>query len=135
MEKITKTFEEVVDFSNEAARLLANGDLNEKLKYALTKLVGDPNSVKKGNLANIFKDTQKESIKLQIEFASTDDRGNLLTDTKGYVYTKDNKIGLNTALDNLAVKEFEITPFYVEDINLTTLTEEQKELFKGFVIN
>ncbi len=134
MEKVEKTFEEVVDFSNEASKVLTSVDIDDKLKYALVKLIGDPNSVKKGSLTNIFKNTQKDSVTLQIEYASVDDKGNLLTDAKGYVYTKENKIALNKALDDLASKKFEITPFYVEEQYLNPLTEDQKDLFKGFVI-
>lgn len=135
MEKSKKTFEQIVDFANEAGNLLATTESETKLTYALRRLVGDRKTSLKGRLDKVFKTVQNKAKDLQIDYASVDDKGNLLTNSRGgYEYTKDNKKALDKAIEELSETEFEFEPYFVTEVS-EELTEGQKEIFKGFVIN
>ena len=135
MEKVTKTFDEIAEFHNEAIDFIKKTEGNEKLKYALKKLVGDPNTSQKGSLIKAIKGNQIKARNLQIEYASTDpSTGILLKDEKDrYKYTKENQLLLMNTLDELSNEAVEIEPYYATEID-PSLDEYHQELFKGFVI-
>lgn len=135
----SKTFDEIVEFSNEAYKFISKaeeeGKANTKLIYALKRIAGDPVTQKKGTLHKVIRKGQIKSRDLQIDYASVDDRGNLIKDDKGqYSYTKENKKALDLALENLTNDNMEFEPYIATEVT-EDLNEYQKDLFKGFVIN
>jgi hypothetical protein len=137
MEKSKKTFNEIVEFNQEAFSFLRESKGETKLTYALKKLAGDPTIRKQGTLAKVIKKAQSKSRDLQIDYASTDEKtGVLLTDERGqYKYTKENKKALENALEELMDESLEFEPFIATEVAEGELNDYQKELFKGFVIN
>lgn len=135
MEKSKKTFEEIMDFSQEAYKFVAKSEGETKLTYAIKKLIGDPKTGKKGTLAKVVKIQQSKGRDLAIDHASVDDKGILLTDERGqYRYSPANQKALDKAMDELASSEVELEAYYATEI-VEELNDYQKEVFKGFVIN
>lgn len=72
---------------------------------------------------------------LNIEHAATDKDGTLLTDGNGtFRFTKDGLRARNTAHKALLVAEVEIEPYYATEPPKEALTEVEKEVCAGFVI-
>ena len=134
MEKVTKTFDEILDFYQEASEIVKKGEGDAKYLYALKKLVGDPSTTQKGSLTKYLKANQIKARDLQIIYASIDEKGNLKLENDGkYSYTKENKLALMTELDTLSESSNDIEPYYIELIP-EGISEYHKELFKGFII-
>ncbi len=132
-----KTFEEIVEFSNAAYQYLESAEGETKLTYALRKLAGDPKTNQKGTLVKYIKTAQGKAEDLKIDFAAEDATTKvILKDSKGnFEYTKEGRKALTKALNSLNDELIEIEPHYVVDMDITSLTEAQRELFKGFVLN
>lgn len=149
----TKTFAEIRKFNIEAGNFINKKDVNNgstKLGYAIKK-------ISEGKVAKAIKEYQAahqeayyDSVqRKQVDFALTDKTTQaVLLAPKGserpYQYDKEGLLNVMKAeasfsavsenlLEEFDKKEFEIEPHYAVDLP-EDLTDEQKEAFKGFVI-
>lgn len=98
---------------------------NEKLKYCLKKLSDKIKSI------NLLRQEEIEDIK--IDLCSIDEKGNIIREENGnFKYTKDNLKFLNKQIKEISSRDYEFEPYYFKDTSI--LTDEQKELFKGIII-
>ena len=101
-------------------------DHNNKLSYAIRKV--------NKNITSVVESINENIEDLRIEHCSVDEKGNVLKDEKGnYKFSKDGLRALAKAVKELNNKIFEIEPFFATEIP-DDLTEEQKEIFTGLVI-
>ncbi len=98
------------------------------------KLIYACNNVSKK--MNIIAEQYNEKVSdSEIDFASTDEKGNILFDLKGKpLFTKDNFRAFKAKVKELQREEYEIEPSICTDIPLELL-EDQIEMFKGLVIS
>lgn len=111
------TFDHVNEVISEGAKIET-----ENFQYALKRI---KNQVKK-----YVKKYSDDLEDLRIDLCSVDEKGNVLKDEKGYVFSKENLKTLTIKARQL--QEFEIEPYFATDF--PELTEDQKELFAGILI-
>lgn len=129
-----KTYEQAFDFLREAS-VFAKSNPDSLLTVKIQDLIGNQTLRKTGSMKQIVEDYAFELEKNRLNFASTDDKKNLLKDEKGeLVYTAQNKLNLLLENRKLLLKEVEITPSILEDYSGIELTETQKVVFSDFVI-
>lgn len=124
------SFAKLLEINTEIGSIVTPEIAKTKFGYACSKIIK--------SYSDIFNEYQDEMTTLNIQNALTDDKTKeILTDDKGnYKYSIEGKLALNAQykekLKSWKAKEFEITPFYVDE--LPELTDMQKELFTGIFI-
>lgn len=134
---INVTYKRVLDFWDQAELYLQkNKDNENKLTYAITKMIGSSKERRKGRLFDALAKLEEDKQDLKIDFCSVDDKGNILKDKDGsFVFTKDNLKKLSKATRDLDKKEIAIEPYIATEYDESTLTETEVDAFKSFVIN
>ncbi len=112
------TFDTINEVISEGAKIE-----NDKFQYALKMI--------KNQFKKYVKKYGDDLEDARIDLCSVDEKGNVLKDDKGgYVFSKENMRALT--IKARALQEFEIEPCFASD--LTGITDDQKELFKGILI-
>ncbi len=131
------TFEKILEIDELYGKLLKiDGFENTKLGYAFKKFTSKNTSIIVGDYNDVLQD-------IRISNALTDkNTGAILysPDQRNYQYTPEN---LKTVIKLIKettqewnTKEFEVKPFICEEIPATVqLTDEEKDLIKGIIIN
>lgn len=125
-------YSEIQDFMEQRSSFEKTNSEETKLHYAL-KRVGERIV---SALKPINKRISLKSADINIDFASEDEKGNLLTKDGQYSYTKENTKKRNQAIsdlqDEIDSTEIVIEPYIVE--TYPTLTDSQQKAFSGIVI-
>jgi hypothetical protein len=125
------TFEQINEFIQESNFILAKrGEEKEsKLTYAIKKM--------QKRLRKHIDDYMEEMRDIEVEFASTDEKGNLLKVDKELVYTpaseKTVRKKKRSVYNEWLKKEFEIENYITTEV-VEELTEDQQDALKGFVL-
>ncbi len=122
---MVKTFEQVLEFNEYANKIK---DKQNKLSYACKKV--------QKRLAEYIEDYVDKIKDLDIEFASVDDKGNLVIHNDRYTYKPDKLRTLNEAKKKLwkenKDKEYEFESYICSE--LPELTQEELDILEGFVL-
>ena len=122
---MVKTFEQVLEFNEYANKIK---DKQNKLSYACKKV--------QKRLAEYIEDYVDKIKDLDIEFASVDDKGNLVIHNDRYTYKPDKLRTLNEAKKKLwkenKDKEYEFESYICPE--LPELTQEELDILEGFVL-
>lgn len=127
-----KTYDELVEFI-ECKNKVKKG--NTKFDYAANRIIDRIASATK----KINKEFDKKQRDLFVDYASVDDRGNLIVNDKGlYSYTREKQKELDTTIEKLmeerGAKIVDVEPYIVTDYP-DTLTERQEKAFDGLLIS
>lgn len=123
-----RKLEDYFEFINAANAYLPSLSGDNKLKYAINRVVSANDRVRKDYL---------EAVEdLKIDYASVDEKGNLelKSDGKEYQYTKDARKALNKAIKALLAEDTDVKVYFA-----TELPEDYEKafdrFFSGFVID
>lgn len=120
-----QTVKKVITFASLAAQAIDKIKKEEKQFYALKKLLK--------KVQPIIDKHYEDVNDLRIDHASTDEKGNLILDSKDqFTFTKEKLKELNAAIRKLEGKEVDVEPHYTEWP--ASLPESLKEYFIGFTV-
>jgi len=118
------TFDKIKEFA-EIGKLYSDFNDN-KLSYAIKKVLK--------RIDKVQVQINEAMEDLRIDNCNVDEKGNVLRDEKGsYQYTKEGLKALGKGMRELKDAEYELE-IYIATETPEGLTEEQKEAFKGIVI-
>lgn len=135
---MVKTFKELIEIDNEVGVMYKNN-----LELEGTKFGYNYKRFAEKNVYPIRKEYEEKLIDLRIEYAREDEVTKKIvkdpTDQRGFEYTKE---GFKTLIaaerklqNNWEVREIEVEPRICSIENIPDLTDKQKELFEGVIIN
>lgn len=131
MEKNTRSYNQIFNFTAAAKGYLATNTEETKLKYALERTLESLNS-------NI-KTYQTSLSDIDLEHAFANEKGVVpfttdpRTGARTYEYTKDGLKAKDKAIEDLFQSKVEVSVHYATDLP-ENLLEGYKEVFAGFVI-
>lgn len=142
-----KTFDEIVKFSDAAAAFINEfgTDPKKKLLYAVNKNYNKTKVIVDKVNTEMNEYYSENHNDLAIEYASVDDKGNVIQSDKGtFSYTKDNlklftkkRAELSKKIDEMLaeakLKEYDVDVYFATSIDMD-LTLDQQEAFTGFVL-
>lgn len=124
---VKKTFEQILEFNHYANWLKQNGE-ETKLSYAVGKV--------QKKLFDFIEDYTDEVKDLDIDHASTNEKGVLIMEKEAYSYTPDKMKRLREAkkkhLKEWKTKEFEFENYICTEV--PELSDEVKDVLKDFVL-
>lgn len=128
-----KKYEELFAFVKLGSEFLErNKEKETKIKSILEKLLGTASV--KGTLTDSIKSFYDAKEDLDLDNCSVDDRGNIIRDDKGNLtFTVQKFKTLKEGYKKLAQKEINLPITYINDIDVSSLSEDEKIVFKGFV--
>jgi hypothetical protein len=109
-EEIEVSVGSCVNFTSTAVQYLANNKFQNKLTYALSRMIKQ--------LKPIIEEFNEELEDVRIELASTDKNGNLIInkDTNNYVFTPDNTKKVKEKIKELREKTVKVKPYITTSI-------------------
>lgn len=123
-----KTNLQIINFLNFARGYLRKQEDKTKFRYAVERV--------EKRASKAFDDYSEAMADVQIEHAATEsDGGPLLTDAQGGLrFTKEGIRARNKAQKELLSREVEIEPYHATEMSKEPLTDAEKEVCAGFVI-
>lgn len=122
---MTKTYKDLLEFLP-----IANGYTgDDKLGYAFKKMINQKN----GRLQPAMEQWNELIADLKYDFASLDEKGNLIRNGEILLFTPEKQKALDKAARELRKKTFEFEPYYATDLP-KDLDEFVREVLVGFVI-
>ena len=124
---IDKTYQEINRFMGVANDWLERNPKETKLRYALKKEM---------KAATVLLTNYQDQLEdANIEHCAVDDKGVILRDERGnFRFTKEGLRARNKQINTLFKSTVKIEPYYATDLSDCEFTEDEEEVFAGFVL-